>query len=203
VADPFHDVRAACLAATAWLVRGRRDRVLVLSAATPVHGLPLSPGAPGDPSTPPPTSDAARASRAAMLAEHLLGACGHLGGLDRLVLPGGGPVPDLSGRAVLVLADGSARRSETAPGYLDTRALPFDADVGAALRTGDLARLRDLDLGLGADLLAEGAPVQQALAGSLDRVESAEVAYDDDPFGVQYWVVRWVCRAGTVGPDAG
>ena len=38
------------------------------------------------------------------------------------------------GSAYLVVANGSARRNDTAPGYVDERAVPFDAAVEAALR---------------------------------------------------------------------
>ena len=103
---------------------------------------------------------------------------------------------------LLVVADGSARRGEKAPGYLDERATGFDETVGAALRQGDPGALAVLDEDLGAQLLAGGVPALRAL-GSLvldhlahrpdtgePRVQ-AQVDYDADPFGVQYWVVRW------------
>jgi hypothetical protein len=38
---------------------------------------------------------------------------------------------------VVALGDGSARRSEKAPGYVDPRAAAHDADVAAALAGGD------------------------------------------------------------------
>jgi hypothetical protein len=178
LADPLHDLRTACLTAVSWLVAGRSDPVLVLCPAT------VSVGAGG----------ADGVSRPLRLAEHLLSMAGHGGRYRPVVLPGREPVPDLEGWAVLVLADGSARRSETAPGYVDERAFAFDAAIGAALEAGDAAALRDLDVGLGADLLAEGAPVLRGLATGVDRVDTTEVTYDDDPFGVQYWVATWLCR---------
>jgi hypothetical protein len=69
--------------------------------------------------------------------------------------------------ALLVLGDGSARRSTAAPGYLDERAEPFDTIVEQALRDGDLPALAALDPDLARDLLAAGRPAWQALAGAL------------------------------------
>jgi hypothetical protein len=51
------------------------------------------------------------------------------------------PVPDHA-TAMLVVGDGSASRSEKAPGYFDERAAQFDADVADALRSGVGERLR-------------------------------------------------------------
>ncbi|MGL4175794.1 MAG: hypothetical protein ACRCSN_06920 [Dermatophilaceae bacterium] len=69
--------------------------------------------------------------------------------------------------ALVVVADGSARRGEKAPGHLDERALAFDEALTAALRDADPAALLALDAALAADLLAHGrAPVQVA-AGAM------------------------------------
>jgi hypothetical protein len=43
------------------------------------------------------------------------------------------------------MGDGSARRSEKAPGHLDPAAAPFDAAVAAALAAGDTTALAALD----------------------------------------------------------
>ncbi len=69
--------------------------------------------------------------------------------------------------ALLATGDGSARRSVSAPGYLDDRAAPFDEAVEHAVRDGDLSALAALDPALAADLLAVGRPAWQALAGAL------------------------------------
>jgi len=91
--------------------------------------------------------------------------------------------------ALLVMADGSARRSRRAPGYLDPRARPFDAEVGHAIRDGDMAALLALDGGLAAELLATGRPAWQVLAGAMTgHRPSCQIRYDDDPFGVAYLV---------------
>ncbi|MGH3249037.1 MAG: hypothetical protein ACRDOI_22920, partial [Trebonia sp.] len=66
--------------------------------------------------------------------------------------------------ALLAVGDGTARRSASAPGYLDERAAPFDEAVEHAVRDGDLPALARLDPALAADLLAAGRPAWQALA---------------------------------------
>ena len=92
--------------------------------------------------------------------------------------------------AVLVVGNGSARRSEKAPGHLDERALDFDETLGAALRSGDAAELGELDLVLGVELLASVTGLA-VLAEHLSTRHRAEVRYEDDPFGVKYWVLTW------------
>lgn len=93
--------------------------------------------------------------------------------------------------ALLVMGDGSARRSTEAPGYFDERAAGFDADVAAVLASGRGDALA-VDLGLAEQLLAAGAPAWNA-AGMLLRGRSfdAELLYDDAPYGVGYFVAAW------------
>jgi hypothetical protein len=69
--------------------------------------------------------------------------------------------------ALLVMGDGSARRSLKAPGHLDPRAGPFDAHVERAVRAGRLGALLDLDEALARDLMATGRPAWQVLAGAM------------------------------------
>lgn len=94
--------------------------------------------------------------------------------------------------ALIVLGDGSARRSTAAPGYFDERAEQFDAQLAGGLRSGDGAALSALDAGLGAELLAAGVPAWHAAARLLgtDNYE-AELLYDQAPYGVGYVVAAW------------
>jgi hypothetical protein len=93
------------------------------------------------------------------------------------------------GTALLVMGDGSARRSLKAPGYLDPRAADFDAEVERAVRAGDLGALLRLDQALARDLMATGRPAWQVLAGTMRELAPvAEVLYCGDPFGVAYLV---------------
>lgn len=95
--------------------------------------------------------------------------------------------------ALLVAADGSARRGEKAPGYLDPRAEDVDARVADALGSADPAALLALDSGLCADLLVAGRAAWQVMAGACDGMSwLARVLYSGDPFGVFYQVVTWI-----------
>ena len=87
----------------------------------------------------------------------------------------------------LVVGNGSACRSEKAPGHLDERSFDFDDELRSELVTGDVA---GLDRELGAELLASLDGIA-ALVDVLPRGAEVVVDYDDDPFGVQYWVMRW------------
>lgn len=92
--------------------------------------------------------------------------------------------------ALLVVGDGSARRTPAAPGHFDERAEAFDASAEAAIRDGDMAALAGLDAGLAAELMATGRAAWQVLAGAagLERRVPGEVLYSDAPFGVSYLV---------------
>ena len=106
------------------------------------------------------------------VAEHLLG--------SRQARP-------TAGDSYLAVGNGSAKRTEKAPGHVDDRALAFDEALGAALRAGTLA---DLDLTLAGELWAD----TDAIAGLARVVPPGLPATIDlaaDPFGVQYWVARW------------
>jgi hypothetical protein len=103
--------------------------------------------------------------------------------------------------ALLAMGDGTARRSTSAPGYLDERAAPFDEAVERAVRTADLSALAALDPTLAADLLAAGRPAWQSLAGALSTPQlggggplQTEVLYSDAPLGVAYLVATLIPR---------
>jgi hypothetical protein len=97
------------------------------------------------------------------------------------------------GGGVLVIANGSATRTEKAPGHFDERAESFDKAIGQALRAGDSPTLAALDPDLAADLWADVDGLR-SLGREID-LAGAEVSvdYDDAPHGVQYWVVRYQC----------
>lgn len=107
-------------------------------------------------------------------------------------------IGDLDDRlALLVMGDGSARRTEKAPGYLDPRAVPFDQRVTRALATADARALRELDARLGSALLAPGTNPWRLtghLAGAPGNPDhyAARLTYDEAPFGVGYFVAHWL-----------
>jgi hypothetical protein len=96
------------------------------------------------------------------------------------------------GPGLLVVANGSATRTEKAPGHFDDRAEAFDAAIGKALADGNPAALAHIDLDLADELWAlPDADVLRTLADRVPPAASVQVDYDDAPYGVQYWVVRW------------
>lgn len=103
---------------------------------------------------------------------------------------------EAGGSGVLVVANGTATRTEKAPGFLDQRAAAFDAAIGAALRGADHAALAAIDTGLAEELWAM--PDAGALVRLGERaftVLRSQIDYDDAPYGVQYWVARWECAS--------
>lgn len=93
---------------------------------------------------------------------------------------------------VLVMANGSAKRTEKAPGHLDERAFDFDDTVDLALRSGDGARLAALDASLGRELWASGIGTLVELGGTLGPGWAVSVPYADAPYGVLWWVAAWI-----------
>ncbi|MER6689852.1 class III extradiol dioxygenase subunit B-like domain-containing protein [Streptomyces minutiscleroticus] len=110
-----------------------------------------------------------------------------------LCLDAGREVAGRAGRvALLVMGDGSACRTVKAPGYLDERAEPFDAEVARALGTADVAALKALDTGLAHELKAAGRAPWQVLAGAAEGASlTGELLYEDAPYGVGYVVAAW------------
>jgi hypothetical protein len=90
---------------------------------------------------------------------------------------------------LLVLGEGSARRTVKSPGYYDDRAEAFDAVVAKALAAGEI---RDLDAELAFELMASGRAPWEVLAGARGQQPvRAELLYDDAPYGVGYFVASW------------
>lgn len=106
------------------------------------------------------------------------------------------PGPEGEDIALLVMGDGSARRSTSAPGYLDERAAAFDARVAAALAGGDPLALR-VDPRQAGELLVAGGAAWRAAAALLEPAGpfKAELLYDDAPYGVGYFVAAWTSGA--------
>ena len=92
---------------------------------------------------------------------------------------------------VVVSADGSATRTEKAPGYFDERAAGFDKVIETALAHGDAAALAGLDASLATELWCGGVPALHAMAALLPAPSAATVSYADAPYGVAYWVATW------------
>ena len=168
--DPVCQLRSACREAVGWLVQRHPERVAVITGdAVPdnlARGMVVPAGV--------------------RIARHLLSEARFGGEVVGEAGPGAG---------ILVVANGTAKRSERAPGHLDERAFAFDDAIGAALREGDGAVLRQLDPQLGTELWSHDVPALRALGVVTDGPVTAEVSYADDPYGVQYWVARWSCAS--------
>ena len=98
--------------------------------------------------------------------------------------------------ALLAMGDGSACRTEKAPGYFDPRAEAFDDSVAAALAAADVDALAALDPRLAAELWCAGRSAWQVLAGLVradGRAWCCDVVYNEFPYGVTYLVA-------TLGP---
>jgi hypothetical protein len=205
VADPVSALRAAALAAVRATTAGAA-RVLVVGG----HDV----GGTWDPALPVDsrrfgTTDVPPARPALPLAlgvaTRLLADAGWSGPVELHTLPWHAGAPDIDaladevggrpdGTVLLVLGDGSARRGDKAPGYLDERSFGFDDALAAALAAGDGAALRDLDAGLAEELMVlgdAGFRLLGAVAAARGSTPVASVTYRDDPFGVSYFVATW------------
>ncbi|HSA49766.1 MAG TPA: class III extradiol dioxygenase subunit B-like domain-containing protein [Yinghuangia sp.] len=94
--------------------------------------------------------------------------------------------------ALLAMGDGSACRTEKAPGYLDARAEAYDASVALALADADVLALAALDPELSEELWVAGRAAWQLLAGAADGAGfEGRLTYDEAPYGVGYFVAVW------------
>jgi hypothetical protein len=198
-AGELDPLRAACRQAVGRLLAARPDEVVVIGTGSgggrfppgstgtlAGYGVPVTATLPGAPPRP------GRMPLSLTLGAWLLAGSG----VPCRAVAVDGDAPELpDAPAYLVVGDGSARRSQRAPGYVDPRAEPFDAAVAAALAAGDAGALRDLDPVLGAALLAAGVPAWRAVGRALaGRRYEADLRYDAAPYGVGYFVASWAAR---------
>ncbi len=89
---------------------------------------------------------------------------------------------------VLCLGDGTAKRTEKAPGFVDERAEEVDAALAAALGAGVPPAL---DHVLADELMVAGKAAWDVV-GSLPGPWRGELLHDSAPYGVGYVVATWV-----------
>ena len=94
------------------------------------------------------------------------------------------------GEAVLVVANGSACRTEKAPGHLDERAAGFDETIEKALRGGPVDEALALSPQLAQELWCHDLTALQWLVGAI-RDASGGLTHADTSHGVQWWVGSW------------
>ena len=199
------DLRAACDAAVGAALAADPDEVVVVGGA-PGHGtLPDAAswdwrpfGVPHPPDPP-----ALRLPLSLAVGAWLLDRAGYAGPRRFEAVAGDTSVDDAVrlGRrlvdgdrrvALLVVGDGSARRTEKAPGHLDPRAEAFDAAVTEALAGADLPALLGIDPALAAELMVAGRAPWQVLAAAAEHAGWApRVTYAGAPYGVHYVVAEW------------
>lgn len=99
--------------------------------------------------------------------------------------------------AWLVLGDGTTRRGIRSPGFQDSRAEGFDAEVAKALTGADPDALAALDPALADELGCAGRACWQVIAGALDQpgAATATLRFEGAPFGVGYLVADWRFQA--------
>lgn len=198
-AQELDELRVCCDAAVSRLLQQAPDLVVVVGTQRPAEPVRATLAAYGidmpigrDP-----------LPLSALLGRWLLDRSGWTGPLLSHVVPTNARVQRclsdgrlLAGRsnrvAMLAMGDGSARRSERAPGYLDERAADVDATVASALRTADIEALTSLDPDLADALMVAGRAAWQVLAGAAGTGPfAAALSYDDAPYGVGYFVASW------------
>ena len=203
--DAVPELRAACHDALAAGLAGSPDLVVAVGGADEARewdaSLPVEVRRFGTTAAP----HVAGLPLSLAVAKRLLEESGWIGPLRLLTLPWDADpatveslartVGELEGRVLLlVMGDGSTRRGEKAPGYLDERAFAYDRETGRALEEGDSEALARLDPGLGEELMVLGRPAFSVL-GEVVAAQGvqprARVLYSDDPYGVQYHVALW------------
>ncbi len=203
--DPVPELRAAVLATVHGLVEGVDD-VVVVGSAGEARGWDPSSGVDAHPFGAPRRSTGGESLPLSLgVGTRLLHEVGWVGPVLATSVTWSAADADLvkvadalaqrDGRtAVLLLGDGSARRGERAPGYLDERAFAFDDALAKALTDGDATALADLDTLLAEELLVLGAPAFRLLGLLALRQPGpplSGLSYRDDPFGVSYLVSTW------------
>lgn len=200
-APDLDDLRAACQTALAPLATA--DRLIVVGAGptstgydgaaagtfTP-YGAPLQVGT-GTPVLPLSLTVGAwllNQSKAAALPRIYLAITPDTPPADCLAL--GTEIANSNNRVgLLVMGDGSARRSEHSPVHLHPRAELFDSTVAAALQLADTTTLAALDPALATELHAAGRAPWQVLAAVSGL--TGDLLYHAAPYGVGYFVASW------------
>ncbi|MBX6383258.1 MAG: class III extradiol dioxygenase subunit B-like domain-containing protein [Microbispora sp.] len=216
-APELDDLRAACAAAIGSLLDARPDVLIVTGGAQTAASFPgaaagtLRPWGPdvrvgtGDPVLPLSLTIGRWLLDRARGADHGAGDTAHEGAAVRFEAVAfdappaecaalGHRLAEAARRvALLVMGDGSARRTEKAPGYVHPRAVPYDEALAAALASGDTGHLLGLDPGEARELWAAGRAAFQVLAGAARETPPADarLLYDGAPYGVGYFVARW------------
>lgn len=179
LADPVAELRQVAVATVRELAAGV-DRIVALCPVGIV-------GAPADYRLP--RGGDGTGPLSVQIARHLLELAEV--GLPVEVVAVGAPISRrFDDAGLLVLGDGTARRGQAAPGFIDERSFPIDDLVADALEDGDGDVLSHLDQPLAEELMMTGRHTFAALGDAIPLAD-AELRYRDDPFGMTYFVALW------------
>lgn len=93
---------------------------------------------------------------------------------------------------LLVMGDGSARRSWHSPAHLHPRGEAYDQIVADGLESADVEVLSCIDPAMSDEVAAAGRPAWQVLAGAgAGRRWSTDLLWSGAPYGVGYFVTTW------------
>jgi len=91
---------------------------------------------------------------------------------------------------VVVVGDGSATRTEKAPGYVQPDAASFDEAMARAINEADIHAILDVDQEQADRLWCRGIPAWQVVANAVDQMQGMLIL-ESAPFGVNYLVASW------------
>ncbi len=209
-AHELDDVRAACAAAIAELLRHEECRLTVVAAGTTRTWSAQAPaglasvGLPLD--VPPLTGPAAGGPRlplALTVGRWLLAQAGHAGDddtwcavdADSAAALGRRIAASADRRTLLVLGEGSSAIGPHAPLPQDDRAPEFDSSVTDLVRSGDLTALASRDSELATSLGVTGWAPWLALASAAGgRAGVGRLLTYGAPYGVGYLVGTWAAQ---------
>jgi len=91
---------------------------------------------------------------------------------------------------VVVVGDGSATRTEKAPGYVQPDAASFDEAMARAINEADTPAILDVDQEQADRLWCRGIPAWQVVANAVGQMQGTLIM-ESAPFGVNYLVASW------------
>jgi hypothetical protein len=91
---------------------------------------------------------------------------------------------------VVVVGDGSATRTEKAPGYVQPDAASFDVAMARAINEADTHAILDVDQDQADRLWCRGIPAWQVVSNAVGQMQGTLIL-ESAPFGVNYLVASW------------
>ncbi len=95
---------------------------------------------------------------------------------------------------IVVVGDGSATRTEKAPGYIQPDAVAFDESLIATIEGADPQALLNIDQITANRLWCRGLPAWQVIANACVNITpgfQGTLVLQSSPFGVNYFVASW------------